>query len=277
MTGSRIAWLLPLLLAGCQAGSGGDSGGKPPPSGTTGCGQAPAQTGYLTRTMTVAGKAREYQLYVPPGVTGTTPLPLVFVFHHSGGTIQNAEDYGIQDAAAAAGDQAIFLFPQALPYGGGVGWNLGCTDYDMQFVDAMLAATGAEQCIDTNRIFATGFSWGADMTIATGCCRGDVMRAIAPTSGTGWGLTSCTAKRPAYRVTIGTEDPYYKVSDVHAVTETYRQAQGCSTGTAPATPTTPCLGYTGCAAPVIECVYPGLEHWFPTDGPKYVWKFFGGF
>lgn len=276
MTGRPLALLL--IVAGCQAGGGvspGPSGA--PSSGTAGCGHAPGATGYLDRSLTVAGRARQYQLHVPAGVTGTTPLPLVFVFHHSGGTIAAAESYGIQDEAAAAGQQAIFVFPQALPYAGGVGWNLGCTDYDMQFFDAMVAATEAEQCIDAHRVFTTGFSWGADMTIATGCCRGDVVRAVAPSSGTGGSPGACTAARPAYRATIGTADPFYTVADVHAVTESYRQAQGCTTGTAPAAPSPPCLGYTGCAAPVIECVYPGLEHGFPPDGQKHVWEFFAGF
>ncbi len=275
MTARPLALLL--LAAGCQAcgGASAGSGGTPPTA--AGCGHAPAATGYLDRRMTVAGQARRYQVYVPAGVAGTAPLPLVFVFHHSGGTIADAESYGIQDAAASAGDQAIFVFPQALPYAGGVGWNLGCTDYDLQFFDAMVAATEAEQCIDPHRIFTTGFSWGADMTIATGCCRGDVVRAIAPTSGTGGGPAACTTARPAYRVTIGTADPYYTVDAVHAVTETYRQAQGCTTGTAPATPSPPCLGYNGCAVPVVECVYPDLGHWFPPDGQRYVWEFFARF
>jgi poly(3-hydroxybutyrate) depolymerase len=227
--------------------------------------------------LTVAGQTRHYQLYVPPGVDGTAPLPLVFVFHPRDGTIQDAERFGIQDAAVAAGDKAIFVFPQALSRGGAVGWALGCGDYDVQLFDAMAAATEAEECVDTHRIFSTGFSWGADMTITTGCCRGNLVRAIAPTSGTGWGVGGCTAQRPAYRVTIGTADPIYSVANVHAVTEQYREAQGCSTGTTAAVPSPPCLGFTGCAAPVIECVYDGLAHAPPPDGWAHVWQFFAGF
>jgi polyhydroxybutyrate depolymerase len=261
----------------CSAGTCGGGGvanvcGTP---GTTGgCGHAPAQTGYLSRSMTVAGRERAYQLYVPAGVTNATPLPLVVVFHHSGGTIADAKSYGIQGYSGA---KALYLFPQALETGYGVGWELGCSNYDMQFFDAMLAATEAEACVDTGRIFTTGFSWGADMTVATGCCRGDVVRAIAPTSGTGWGLGACTSTRPAYRATIGTADEYYPVADVHAVTQTYRTAHHCSSGTTGSPPSPPCVAYTGCDAPVIECVFDGLGHWFPEGGQQAVWTFFAGF
>jgi polyhydroxybutyrate depolymerase len=284
--GPRTAWVLPLLLLlACHAGpdvARGRSNAPAPrvavtPVGSTGCGHGPAASGYRDRTLTVAGQTRHYQLYVPAGVDGTRPLPLVFVFHARDGTIQDAERFGLQDAAAAAGDKAVFVFPQALSRGRAVGWALGCGDHDIQLFDAMLAATEAEECIDTHRIFVTGFSWGADMTIATGCCRGDVVRAIAPTSGTGWHRSGCTAQRPAYRVTIGTADPIYPVRDVHAVTEQYREAQGCSTGTTPAVPSPPCLASTGCNAPVVECVYDGLAHAPPPDGWAHVWRFFAGF
>ncbi len=260
-------------VSGESCGGGGTANVCGPPSATEGCGHAPAKTGYLPRAMTVAGKARTYELYIPPGVTNATPLPLVVVFHHSGGTIADAKSYGIQ---SFSGGKAIYLFPQALETGLGVGWDLGCTAYDMQFFDAMVAATEAEACIDASHVFTTGFSWGADMTIATGCCRGNVVLAIAPTSGTGWGLTSCTARRPAYRVTIGTQDPYYSVAEVHKVTETYRTAHHCVTATTASPPSPPCLAYKGCDTPVIECVFDGLEHWFPNDGQEAVWTFFSG-
>ncbi len=287
MPGPRTAFLALLFRAGaCRAAavpvaarsSRPASAGAPGlPPRSAGCGRKPARTGYLDRAITVAGKARRYQLYVPDGADGTTPLPLVLVFHGRDGDIAGAEGFGIQDAAAAEGRRALFVFPQALPRGGAVGWALGCGGEDMQLVDAMLAATEAEECVDPHRIFTTGFSWGADMTIAIGCCRGDVVRAIAPTSGTGWHRSGCTAQRPAYRVTIGTADPIYSVADVHAVTEQYRESQGCSAASAPAVPDPPCVGYTGCAAPVVECVYDGLGHGAPPGGWAQVWRFFAGF
>src|SRR5512146_259583 len=102
MPGPRTASMLALLLlaAACRAAAvpAGASGPAPAsagvpglPSRSAGCGHPPASTGYLDREITVAGKARRYQLYVPDGSDGTTPLPLVLVFHGRDADIGSAE------------------------------------------------------------------------------------------------------------------------------------------------------------------------------------------
>lgn len=261
--------------AGTSDAGTSDAGSTP----SLGCGHAPS-TGFVDRTITIEGTERRYRLLVPEGTTGETPLPLVFVFHHRDGTSDAAISYGIQDAAASAGDRAIFLFPQALPYPGegAVGWEIGCDRYDMAFASAIYDAVVSEQCVDTERVFATGFSWGADMTIAFGCCRHDIVRAIAPSSGTAWGSwrDACPGDAPAWRVTIGDADGFYPVADVQSNTDFFRARHGCTAETDPADPA-PCVAHRGCDAPVIQCVYPGMGHQIPDGGAAAIWDFFQGF
>lgn len=251
-----------------------------PPLSTSGCGHAPSATGIVPHTAMIDGMMRTYDVFVPEGTTGSEPLPLVFVFHERDGGSGGAEAWGMQGAAEAAGDRAIFVFPQALHYqGGSIGWEIACDGYDMQFVDAMLETVSGEQCIDSQRVFATGFSWGADMTIAFGCCRSDVARAVAPSSGTAWGnwRAACPSSAPALRITIGDADGNYSVPDVQSVTDFYAMRNGCAATTTPSDPDPPCRAYDGCAAPVIQCVYPGMGHQIPPDGAHYIWEFFSQF
>jgi len=247
-------------------------------SGSTGCGQ-PVTPGYSVRTMKIDNVDRSYGVFIPDGVGASEHLPLVFVFHHRDGTIDAARSYGMEGAAKDAGQHAIFVYPQALPYPGegAVGWEIGCGNYDSRFADAIYTTVAGEHCIDTTRVFATGFSWGADMTIAYGCCRSDLLRAVAPSSGTAWGnwQAACPTQAPALRITIGDADGNYSVSDVQKVTDFYRGRHGCNTTTTAAE--SPCLGYNGCSAPVVQCIYPGMGHQIPQNGAANIWRFFASF
>ena len=58
----------------------------------------------------------------------------------------------------------------------------------MNFADAVVKAVEDSFCIDTNRIFATGWSYGGSMSYATACARplgaaNGFIRAIAVYSG----------------------------------------------------------------------------------------------
>ncbi|MCE9572442.1 MAG: hypothetical protein K8W52_04735 [Deltaproteobacteria bacterium] len=285
----RPRLLVALLVAGCgnsptlidsgAAGDGAIAVDAPGGSASAGCGRAPG-VGYEVRTVTIDGVARSFGVRIPEGATATDPLPLVFVFHHRDGTIDAARAYGIEEAVAAAGDRAIVVYPQALAYPGegAVGWEIGCGNYDSRFADAIYDQILADHCVDTRRVFATGFSWGADMTIAYGCCRSDRIRAIAPSSGTAWGdwRAACPTHAPALRITIGDVDGNYPVADVDAVADHFRARNGCAATRSPVEPA-PCEASDGCSAPVVECVYPGMGHQIPPDGAAHIWAFFRAF
>lgn len=270
--------ILSLLVAALSMGCNGNV--EIP--GGSGCGTHPT-SGMTTQTLTVAGTQRQYDLLIPEGVTGDEPLPLVFGFHGRGGTSKDAESFGIQTAAAKAGQQAIFVFPQAIYYAPqkAVGWALFTNDdVDIQFTDAMITTLEKSQCIDSSKIFAAGFSWGADMVINLACFRGNVFRAIHPYSGVGTsaGTKNCTAEMPAIRETIGTADPNYSLAGVGAVISRFASIHHCQSTTHASSPSPDvCQAHDGCDVPVIECQYPGMAHQVPTTGGADAWTFFASF
>jgi poly(3-hydroxybutyrate) depolymerase len=245
-----------------------------PDAGTgSGCGNTSAKTGDFTVSVTIAGVARTYEVLVSSNYDPNTPVPLIFVFHGAGAKSSDAKAFGLQNAAKTAGNPAVFVFPQGVSQGSdGVGWNLKCNGADVTFFDTMRAALESQYCIQIDRVFVTGFSWGGDFTNALGCCRGDVVRGIAPGSG-GWYVSGCTAKAPAFRLTSGTADPNYAQSDFMASYTYFHTANHC-TDTQTSVSPSPCKGYTGCDQPVDWCSYSGMGHSLPSDWPTATWSFF---
>lgn len=157
----------------------------PSSGGSAGCGAATAPASGRFDIM-VDGETREYILAVPEGYDSSKPYRLVFGWHPWGGSAQQVAGmgaggyYGLQGEADG---EAIFVAPEGLDFGGnGKGWgNEG--GKDLAFFDAMLERFSNELCIDTGRVFSTGFSFGGMMSWALGCGRGDKVRAIAPMAG----------------------------------------------------------------------------------------------
>ena len=150
------ALLVLVLLAACSdgGGSGGTCAGK---TGVAG-----------TRQITIAsgGLERTFQLDVPQSALTGEPVPLVLVYHgvfSSGPEIQ--ANTGFPGKAAAEG------FVTAAGDGIGQSWNAGvcCQPAqgenvdDVGFSRDMVAAIESEYCIDTERVYATGFSNGSAM------------------------------------------------------------------------------------------------------------------
>src|SRR5690606_35873925 len=175
--------------SGADAGTGTDdsSGEEDPGAGgatSPGCGAAsPLQAGTLN--VDVEGTARNYVLDVPADYDPNTPYRLVFVWHPLGGSASQVVNGGYDRLKALANGSAIFVAPDGTDGGnGGVSgkgwWNDG--DKDMKFFTAMFEELNAGLCIDQERIFSTGFSFGGMMSYTIGT-QFDVFRAIGPTSG----------------------------------------------------------------------------------------------
>jgi polyhydroxybutyrate depolymerase len=252
---------------------GSSSGGGVSP----GCGNASAATGETARNVMIAGVDRSYLVDAPASIDPSAPLSLVFVFHGNGGSGQGIQGMGLQWVDGAQ-DQAVFVFPDGLPYMDfGVGWDGVCEEYDMEFFDTMVATLSSEYCIDADRIFAAGFSWGGDMCQALACCRGEVVRAIAPASGPEFYPSQYPAacpdtERPAFRMTYATNDAYPPQMFADTIAY-YRDEHGCQLEPA-ATDPAPCVAYQGCDEPVIACEYEGLGHAWPADWADQTWAFF---
>jgi polyhydroxybutyrate depolymerase len=262
-------------------------GGGTSPAPSTGCnGGAPkaATSGLATNlSLVVQGNTRTYDLSVPAGYDSTRPYPLVFVFHGSGGDAEGVRNtFGFEDVA---GGNAVFVYPN----GRDNQWNLddpADSNDDVALFDALVPQLGTQLCLDSTRVFATGFSNGAFFANQLGCHRGDKLRAIASHGGGGpygsddryddEGHLVCTGKPPAVLFIHGEDDGAVSLSNAESGLAHWRWASSCSAGSSSRQPE-PCVAYDGCSKPVVWCSIQGLGHDVWGAGTQATWDFFKGF
>ncbi|MHB8879082.1 MAG: CE1 family esterase [Myxococcaceae bacterium] len=258
------------------ADAGPADGGTTIDGGSPGCGKATA-TGLLSRTITVRGANRNYLLAVPAGYSPATPLSLVFVWHWRGGTAAQARAaFGFE--ALAAG-KAVFVYTDGLPQaivGGDTGWDLRATGDDVALFDALRAQIAAGWCIDTHRVFSTGFSYGAEFSDSLGCYRASALKGIAPVAGGNLFDGACTGRVSAW-MAHGTDDLVLAYNTFGTPSrDHWVAADGCGTTTTAVSPS-PCGEYQGCASPyrVVWCAHTGQGgHVIPPWAPSAIWSFF---
>lgn len=169
----------------------------------TGCG-LPAQDvdeTYVKIPVTVNGSTttRQFFISIPSTYDSTVPNRLIVGLHGSNYSGDKIKDYLVlEDAPVDARDNEIFVYPDALERDWGswgviVGWQLGPGaaetnakgDDDVAFIDAMIEYMKTNYCIDTERVFVTGHSWGGDFASALACLRGKTFRASVPVAANG--------------------------------------------------------------------------------------------
>jgi polyhydroxybutyrate depolymerase len=258
---------------------GESTSGGPPPGGTPGCGSDFGPVEGTVETM-VGATIREYLLVVPEGYDPSTPMPVVFAWHGLGGTSELARLY-FQIEAAADG-RAIFVYPQGVPQelvGGQTGWDTTAAGADVQFFDTMLEEVSQNLCVDPERVFSTGHSFGGYMTNALGCFRGSVLRAIGPVSG-GPPFGACEPETVAAWLAHGTGDQVVPFSQGESARDSLLGRNGCAE-TSTAVDPAPCAAYDGCAdgTPVVWCAHDETElqgHAWPRFAGAAIWAFFEG-
>lgn len=245
---------------------------------SAGCGQARTlQDG--PQALSSGGVARTWYLETPDNYDNTHPYRVVFMFHWNYGSIEaivNPPDadrntdrpfYGMGDLTDG---ETIFVVPQGLVNpGGGAGWA-NPNNRDVIFTDDMLATISADLCIDTSRVFTTGFSYGAGMSVALACVRPDTFRAAAvyaPAFISGVTPAQCTTSIPFFQV-HGVDDQVINYQTGLNVLGTFTSLNGC----APLTPPQPaadghgCVSFEGCSAPTRFCNFgAGQGNPFNTD------------
>jgi len=256
--------------AGGRTSGGGGSAGA---SGATssGCGHTRTlQNGTLT--ITVSGAARKYTLRVPDGYDSSHPYRLTFAFAWSGASASQVVSSNYFTFATMDSKTTIFVAPEASD-GAGT-WSNG----DLAFTDAILAQLEGDLCIDTSRVFATGFSFGGGMAMALACTRADVFRAVAFFSGADLtGSCPTTLTKPiAYYASQASEDSN-GLSTTSPITGERKQAQFAEVNGCTAEPTSTnfpaagqphvCTKYKNCSAghPTEYCVFNGSHGWEPKD------------
>ena len=205
---------------GASTGGGSSSGGSGGGGGSTavrpskGCGVmdgaktltmkgSSVASGLATSTrlkITTGGAEREYIIDIPADYDPNHPYRLIFSWHQAYGSdtgnaigqypanpgsnfdAKNYAYFGLQREATAAKQPAIFVAP------GGIG-NLPW-DYkrDVALFDDLLALIDANLCIDDNRVFTTGFSFGAMMSYSLSITRQTKLRAAVTMAAANYNL-----------------------------------------------------------------------------------------
>lgn len=216
---------------GTSVSNGGASGSPPPPA----CSK-PHAPGLTSRNLTAAGTARNYWLFVPPSYDGSTRVPLVFNLH---GRLSNATQQISASDLNTKGEQEGFIVvsPECI----GTAWNVDLDPNgpdDVAFVNTMVDELEQTLCIDTKRIYSTGYSAGGRMSSRLACEIPHRIASVAPVGGVRY-PQPCRADRPVAVITFhGTSDPVnpydgggeaYWGTGVENAMEGWAVHNGCST------------------------------------------------
>lgn len=169
-----------------------------------------------SRTLTVAGRQRNYLVHVPKSYSGKKPVPVVLALHGgASNAAQMVHFCGLDEKSDQAGFLAVY------PNGTGrteqlLTWNGGnCCGYaqeqkvdDVEFIRKLLDDLSIIAKVDADRVFATGMSNGAIMSYRLASELSDRIAAIAPVSGP-MGTAECHPKRPVSVLHFhGTDDKF---------------------------------------------------------------------
>jgi len=269
-------------------GSVGDTGGAGAARGTgdarmtsrsNGCGvtNAPADG---RQTIDVAGMQREFIVAVPDGYDANTAHKLIFAWHGQTITASHIDAIGYYGLESLAGGTSIFVAAQGLDTStgvGGVGWD-NMNGRDIAFTRAMLAQLRASYCIDNDRIFAVGMSYGGIMSNNVGCAMGDEFRAIAPMAGLGpIGVPMPCVEQVAVWMAYGDMDQLVPANYIDRSRDHWVGANHCDATTQPIGGNG-CVAYDGCDAghPMTWCSFAG-GHTAPSFASAEIWAFFSQF
>lgn len=177
-------------VAAASAGNGVtslSSGTAPLPS--AGCGSLQFMPLGTTATFQLPfGSApRSFSVHLPPSYVPTTPEPLVLSFHGTGASA-SVQERATGFSRLADQQHFIVAYPQGtLGSNEKTGWASGGPGHptinDVRFVTNLLTYLQTHLCIDTRRVYATGFSNGAGMTSLLACRLAQRIAAFAMVSG----------------------------------------------------------------------------------------------
>ena len=164
-----------------------DTDGEIPALPSPGCGVTDLSPGTLLGVpLEVGNRTRVFNVVVPDGHDGDTPVPVVLAFH---GWSLNPVTMATMSSLSTTAQEHDFV----VAYAQGVGnsWNAGsCCGVafnqqvdDIEFVRALIDNIGENLCVDLARVYATGFSNGGMLSHRLACEASDVIAAIAPVAG----------------------------------------------------------------------------------------------
>ena len=144
---------------------------------------ATLKPGDTSETISIGGVQRQYLLHVPASYTGQTAVPLVLDWHP---ILSDMNFEKANSGYQALSDSEGFVI--AWPNGIDNAWNIGpcCTQSrtvdDLGFAKALVQKLENAGCIDTKRVYATGYSMGGGMSHYLGCNAADVFATVVPSA-----------------------------------------------------------------------------------------------
>jgi polyhydroxybutyrate depolymerase len=131
-------------------------------------------------TISNNGTDRAFTLEVPPDSPADQPLPLVIDMHGAlmdRGSIETMSRF----SELGAREGFVVITPQAL--GDKPIWDLSPSGRDVSYVEGLIDDVEQKLCIDTARVYLTGFSMGGMMSMVLACRQPERYAAIAPVAG----------------------------------------------------------------------------------------------
>ncbi len=292
---------------GMTAAGGSGVGGSGSTGQSAGCGKAPTIASNMynngqTISIMAGSMQRRYILNVPTDYDNSKPYKLIIAFHQLDGNDKQMYQNGYYHLLDLSDNNAIFVAPNGQKNGtpcsttgngdGGCGWPNG-SNSDIALADAVVAQVQENFCVDTNRIFATGWSYGGSMSYKTACERGigktnGYIRGIAVYSGAQLS-GNCTPNSPvAYYGSHGDSDSVLGYDGGVTLARNFATANGCTwaTPTKVTSGSHMCTDIAGCPTgnPVKFCSFDGDHTPDPRDpnqGSSWqyqvVWDFFDQF
>jgi polyhydroxybutyrate depolymerase len=264
-------------------GSGGTTGG----TASAGCGK-PAGLTNGRASIEVNGTMREYILLLPDDYDPSRSYRLIFAWHQLAGSAEFIANFGYYGLRNASAGEAILVAPDGLvgnDNGDRGWWNNG--GEDVAFYHAMLDRFFSELCIDQDRIFSTGFSFGAMFSFTLACSPDSMIRAIAPQAGAAFGGCGNGTRPVAVMAFVGVNDSL--LSGHRQAVNNFVGRNGCSgdplemsmswcDGLNSNNQPCVCVDYQNCdeGYPVIACEY-NAGHTFAPNSGDTIWQFFSQF
>jgi poly(3-hydroxybutyrate) depolymerase len=272
--------------------------GKNPPRPSAGCGKNLSDLKSGAHTITSADLSRKYIIDIPADYDKNTPYRMIFGMHMMGGnmnTVVNMKYYGLKTYADNENVPIIFVSPEG--NSDRTPWRVN-DDKDHIFFDDMFNLFTENLCVDTTRVFALGFSYGAMVTYSLSLNHQKQLRAVATYAPANWNiyLPANTHEPIAYFSTTGTDDPLCKYVNSDTKKEggkycvlTHLEDNGCTVPAAIPTATSSThvsTKFDGCKEgyPVIFGSFIGqhsMSEKDPGSGVNWIaketWDFFMGF
>ena len=263
-----------------RAAAGSDAPRASLPS--AGCGRTPSHRSgatYLTLDVPDGGGQRRFLVSLPPGFDPKRSHRVIFGFSGRDWIGEQMVSYfGLEPLRRA---DEILVYPDPLrrtfgSWGTVRGWQLGpygqnaSGTQDLAFVRAIVDYLAQSYCIDRTRVFATGHSWGGDMTHVLSCFT-DLFRATVPVAANDpyWfrsptGPVQCSGKTAVWTM-YGLQDTSFddRGANGRKVRDFWLTANQC-TGveqtrdlsiTLPGGAKEQCVAYLGCKVDTRLCLY----------------------